>query len=179
MLRFWSKEPSKEERTYDWDVSGIDWSKYPKGKVLRSEDFSCGGVDGLFLEFYPKGTPGQLKEHEGWARFVLRRNQIPDGLWVRCKVSVDGVERKHAHLRDICVQKFWLEMPHQDAYNKITVEVLSVKRRCKPEDVALVACKPGDVLRVTKSVHTAAGVSLAYTYYMRLEVCVCSVCPNT
>jgi pyrroline-5-carboxylate reductase len=54
-------------------------------------------------------------------------------------------------------------MPSRDVYSKITVEVVAVKRMCKPEDVVLVACKPGDVLRVTEDISTAAGVSAAYS----------------
>ena len=162
MLIVWSKTPSKEERTYEWDVQDTDWSKFPEGKSLRSKVFSCGGIDGLFVDFHPKGKTGQIVQTNGWATLTLRRNT--GGLWVKCKVSIDDVVETQDCLWDPCQYISHINMmPSRDAYSKITVEVMAVKRMCKPEDVVLVACKPGDVLRVTESISTAAGVSAAYS----------------
>ena len=50
--------PPREQRTYVWDVSSTEWARYPAGKCLESPRFSCAGVDGLGLMFYPQGDPG-------------------------------------------------------------------------------------------------------------------------
>ena len=42
-----------------WDVSGTKWEEYDHGKGLRTPTFSCAGVHGLYLKFYPKGRTNE------------------------------------------------------------------------------------------------------------------------
>jgi hypothetical protein len=78
MLPFWAhtKEkytPSKGERTHKWDVRGSDWSRVFKGDSLVSEEFSCGGIEGLSLSFYPQGSSGDTGGH---AKVVLKARKL-------------------------------------------------------------------------------------------------------
>jgi len=74
MEPFWPPTalPSKAERTHVWYVSNIDCSLYPAGTALTSPTFTCGGLDGLCLKLFPKGTK---KNRPGMAAACLSSNR--------------------------------------------------------------------------------------------------------
>jgi len=157
---FWTGgTPSLQERTHVWDVSGTRWEEYDKGTKLTSPTFSCAGVDGLHVEFYPEGNwtaSVYLKiapEHDivmAAFRITVHEERYT---WPTATVTWEKVQqlnRVHNSVRRLS----------NLAPRKITVELLDVKRsyhqrKKSPEEVTRVKCAPGDCVWVTACAETA------------------------
>jgi hypothetical protein len=147
---FWTGgKPPKTERTYVWDVSGTRWKEYAKGQKLESPTFSCAGVHGLYVEFYPKG---RKRSPPGKGKVVLRIAPEHDTVMMQVRITVDGARFRTPGAR---IGPCWYVDGCKEAFNSITVELLDVKRQLKPEEVVQVACIAGDRLRVTSCKETA------------------------
>ena len=132
---FWTGgKPPQAERTHVWNVSGTRWEGYAKDQKLESRPFSCAGVHGLYLRFYPKG-----KGKEGKAGLSLGFAPGHDTVMVQVRITLDGCIPT---IRSGGVRSsvFWFSSTWvKEAYNSITVELLDVKRKLKPEEVVQVA----------------------------------------
>ena len=146
---FWTGgKPPQAERTHVWNVSGIRWEGHAKDQKLESRPFSCAGVQGMYVRFYPKGIG---KEGKVGLRFGFAPGH--DTVMVQVRITLDGWARRTSGVRS---SSFWLgSLSVKEAYNSITVELLDVKRKLKPEEVVQVACIAGERLRVTACKETA------------------------
>ena len=148
---FWTGgTPPREARTHVWDVSGTEWEEYDKGKVLKSPPFSCAGVHGLYIQFYPKGKD---KSQPNCASLHLHIDTQHDRVVVQFAITVDGQRCEAWRFRSLSRGHGWNNLPHKPAYSIITVELLDVK--CKYQNNFRLECSTGDILRVTASEQTA------------------------
>jgi hypothetical protein len=147
---FWTGgKPPQAERTHVWNVSGTRWEGYAKDQKLESRPFSCAGVHGLYVRFYPKG-----KGKEGKVGLSFGFAPGHDTVMVQVRITLDGCYKsKSSGVRS---SYSWAGSPSvKEAYNSITVELLDVKRKLKPEEVVQVACIAGERLWVTAYKETA------------------------
>jgi len=149
MKPLWDATPPQEQRTYVWDVSSTEWARYPAGKCLESPRFSCAGVDGLGVRFYPQGNPG-AGARSGQFSVYARFSEEDDGrpLFVQATVLVDG--RRECSFIDglpVTWRGFRNAGPAKDAYSTITLEVTWAGWKSWPKDVVRLACDVGDELR--------------------------------
>lgn len=154
MLPFWSCTLSQDERTHKWDVSGTDWSRFPKGVALESAPFSCGGLDGLSLRFYPQGA-------SSFTKAVARvRLKVGNGveLMAKVKFTVEYCENERGTYATL-LQHFPVSLDFvylKPSYRTISVELVSVKKMCQQLDAQQINCAPGEMLRVTSDPDKAA-----------------------
>jgi hypothetical protein len=157
MLPFWRATPSQDRRTHKWDVSETDWSRLPKSKdgfeVLRSKEFECGGVAGLSLTFYPQG-----RGIDGDSALVELDAANGVELMVKCKFTVEFSDQS----KGVATTKFLKKFPadgnkfkSSPAYRSITVELVSVKKKCQEQDTRWSNFARGEMLRVTWDAQTA------------------------
>ena len=151
MKPFWPATPSQAERTHVWDVSGIDWGLYPKGKALKSPTFSCGGLDGLYIQFFPNGNPAS---GEGEGRVGLL-SDLDFGVAVSFNIRINDVtvfagEGFHHDIFQVAWGEAFRRSRITGPLHKLLVELLSVKRKLKPEEVKKMPCSTGDVLRIVR-----------------------------
>ena len=131
---FWSAAPSQAEQTHEWDVSATNWDLYPRGQYLTSPAFSCGGLDGLTMEFYPDGL--SISQHGVWCIKQALKPQVVVKLQFRVE-SKDSPIFSKTILCDMsrldCVI-----FPHFKGVvgvDKISVTVTCIKHKFQPEDV--------------------------------------------
>jgi hypothetical protein len=152
MKPLWDVIPPKEQRTFVWDVSTTVWARYPAGNCLHSPRFSCAGLDGLGVRFYPQGYPGAgASAGARSGQFSVGARRLEDDgrpLFVQATILVDG--------RRVCNFLSGLNAtftgvpnagPAKDAYSTITLEVTWAGWKSRPEDVVRLACDVGDELR--------------------------------
>ena len=161
MLPFWFGKPSQDERTHKWVVSELvtDWSRLPKSKgfALLGKEFECGGVAGLSLSFYPQGR-GRDGDS---AEVVLNAANNGVELMVHCKFTVEFSDQSKCVSTKKYTQKYLRHFPavyffkSSPAYHSITVELVSVKKKCQQEDTQQINFAPGEMLRVTWDAQTA------------------------
>jgi hypothetical protein len=155
MLPFWGGKPSQDRRTYKWDVSETDWSTMPKlkGFALRSKEFKCGGVAGLSLTFYPHG-----RCRDGDSAVVELRAANGVELMVKCKFTVEFSDQSKVVATTKYLKHFpasgTLHIKPSPAYRSITVELVSVKQKCRQQEQQKIFA-PGEMLRVTWGAKTA------------------------
>ena len=156
MLPFWTGgTPPLPERTHVWDVSGTRWEEYGRGKKLTSPTFSCAGVDGLYMTFYPVGDLSK-KDQEGKPAVFLDIAPEHDTVMVAFRITIDGKRHTAANLANLGRGCGWGNfMPSQEAYRTITVELLDVRRKKSASAVVRVECAARDRLRVTACEQTA------------------------
>jgi len=153
MKPFWSATPSQAERTHEWDVSGTNWDLYPNGQYLTSPAFSCGGLDGLTMNFYPNGLSAK---HQQGVLFIYHalRSQVVAELQFRVESKDSPIFSKNrccdmGPAKGVRGPRF----PYFKGVvgvDKISVTVKCIKHKYQPEDVQQVACVKGDMLRVVK-----------------------------
>lgn len=155
MLLFWCGKPSQDRRTHKWDVSETDWSRLPKlkGFALRSKEFECGGVAGLSLTFYPHG-----RGRDGDSAVVELHAANGVELMVKCKFTVEFSDQSKGVATTKYLKHFpasgTLHVKPSPAYRSITVELVSVKQKCRQEEHQKIFA-PGEMLRVTWGAKTA------------------------
>ena len=154
--------PPREQRTYDWDVSSTEWARYPAGKCLESPRFSCAGLDGLGLMFYPQGDPGAGAKSGQFSMYARRLEDDGRPLFVQATILVDG-RRAYSPMGGLKATFKGASNagPAKDAYSTITLEVTWAGWKSRPEDVVRLACDVGDELRAvacTQEVARSFGV---------------------
>jgi hypothetical protein len=155
MLPFWGDKPSQDRRTHKWDVSETDWSRLPKlkGFALHSKQFECGGVAGLSLSFYPEG-----RGKDGDSAEVVLHAANGVELMVKCKFTVELLDQSKSAARTKYLKNFPVAghyFKSSPEYRSITVELVSVKKKCRQQDIRQINFAPDEVLRVTWDAQTA------------------------
>jgi len=151
MEPFWHVTPPQEQRTFVWDVSGTEWARYPAGKCLESPSFSCAGVDGLGVKFYPQGNTAAGANSGQFSVYMRRLEDDGRPLYVKARIFVDGVPVWNPMGAPEGLDAAWGGKknagPAKDAYSTITLEVTWAGWKSWPKDVVRLACDVGDELR--------------------------------
>jgi len=116
--------------------------------VKIQEHPECGGVAGLSLIFYPqgRGSDGAVELHAA--------NGVE--LMVNCKFTVEFSDQSKSSYFG-SQRKYLQHFPSSDlfhfksspAYRSITVELVSVKKKCHKQDTQQINFAHGEMLRVT------------------------------
>jgi len=157
MEPFWPPTalPSKAERTHVWYVSNIDCSLYPAGTALTSPTFTCGGLDGLCLKLFPKGTK---KNRPGMAAACLSSNR-DHGVVVCTCIHIDGVQvlQNTAH-GEIHYSNWKWSLKNwtlpQGAFS-VSMRLESIKHKRPPAEVQAMPCRKGAVLKIVSDWQSA------------------------
>ncbi len=118
--------------------------------MLRSKEFEYGGVAGLSLSFYPQG-----RGRDDSAEVVLiAANGLE--LMVKCKFTAEFPDQS----KGVVTTNYLKHFPDaffkpSPAYRSITVELVSVKKKCQEQDTQQINVVPDDMLRVTWDTQTA------------------------
>jgi len=150
MKVFWSAKPSQAERTHEWDVSKTNWDLYPSGTALTSPEFSCAGLDGLRIQFYPKGSSRAGQNNSSVRIYSVNHPGVVVKWMIAFKKS-DSVQMAAPTQRDLNRKGHHIiSLSSKGLLKKISVEVMSVVHKYQPEEVQQVPCFRGGVLRVVK-----------------------------
>ena len=110
---------------FEWMVAETNWPRYKRGDVMKSQEFTCYGLEGLQLLFYPKGC---LDSRNGFAALFLTSTRNLPTPPVLARISVDDACRTFRAPKILYGPVGWKDFsPMLQTYKQLRVEILEVR----------------------------------------------------